>query len=201
MEINPGYLKLIPFYPMVRSLLQNPKVQIHVDDGRRWMVAHPAERYDAIVANTTFYWRDHSSNLLSTDYLEIVRKHLTSGGVYYYNTTGSDDALATGLHVFPYGLRVVNFLAVSDSPLQLNMERWLTMLRRYKIDNQLVFDPDRPTSMSTLGAYKDLFKSIKGPPKDMGMENSAALNARLGRRLIITDNNMGWEWRSRFEIQ
>jgi spermidine synthase len=199
-EINPGYLTLISRYAMVRSLLQNPKVQIHIDDGRRWMLAHPGERYDAIVENTSFYWRDHSSNLLSTDYLEIIRKHLKPGGVFYYNTTGSDDVLATGLHVFPYGLRVLNFLAVSDSPLQMNMERWMNMLQQYRIDNHLVFDPDRPKSTSTLGTYKDLFLSLQEPPKDMGMESSGSLNARLGHRLIITDNNMGWEWRSQSEV-
>ncbi len=200
-EINPGYLTLIPQYPMVRSLLQNPKVQIHIDDGRRWMLAHPSGRYDVIVANTTFYWRDHASNLLSTDFLEIIRKHLAPGGVFYYNTTGSDDVLATGLHVFPYGLRVVNCLAVSDSPLQMNLERWMTMLQQYKIDSQPVFDFDSAKSSRTLGAYRDLFMSLKGPPKDMGMESSEQLNARLANRLIITDNNMGWEWRDPSEVR
>src|SRR4029077_16304030 len=54
-EINPGYLKLIPQYPVVRSLLTNPKVRVNVDDGRRWLIAHPEEKYDLIVANTTYH--------------------------------------------------------------------------------------------------------------------------------------------------
>jgi hypothetical protein len=53
-EINPGYLELIPRYSVVRSLLNNRKAHIYVDDGRRWLVAHPEARYDAIVANTSF---------------------------------------------------------------------------------------------------------------------------------------------------
>jgi len=32
-EINPGYLKLIPQYAAVASLMGNPKVRIIVDDG------------------------------------------------------------------------------------------------------------------------------------------------------------------------
>jgi spermidine synthase len=194
-EINPGYLRLIAQYPAVRSLLDNPKVHIYVDDGRRWLLAHPEARYDAIVQNTSFYWRDHSSNLLSVDYLKIVRPHLNPGGVYYYNTTSSDDVVATGLRVYPYGLRVFNFLVVSDSPIQVDRERWMAILRQYKIDGRLVFDPNRGESEATLASYRKLGDSVTQPPTERGMESSASLNARLGQRLIITDDNMGWEWR------
>ena len=44
---------------------------IYVDDGRRWLLAHPSVRYDAIVANTTFNWRDHSTGLLSVEFLTL----------------------------------------------------------------------------------------------------------------------------------
>ena len=42
-----------------------------MDDGRRWLVSHPDARYDVIVNNTSFYWRDHSSVLFSADFLEM----------------------------------------------------------------------------------------------------------------------------------
>ena len=195
-EINPGYLKLIAQYPAVRSLLQNKKVHIFIDDGRRWLLAHPAKRYDAIVDNNSFYWRDHSSNLLSMDFLRIVRQHLERGGVYYFNTTGSDDVLATGLGVFPYGLRVCNFLAVSDSPLEVDKHRLLSVLQNYKIDNQLLFDPNRSKSQSALESYMELADSVKRPQVPRGIETSGSLRERLGDRLFITDDNMGWEWRT-----
>src|SRR5271154_5185443 len=123
-EINPGYLGLIPQYPVVASLMRNSRVHIYVDDGRRWLRAHPGEKYDVILMNTSFYWRDHSSVLLSTDFLEVVRTHLNKGGVFYYNTTGSEEAVNTGLHAFPYGLRVFNALAGSDRPNVLDENRW-----------------------------------------------------------------------------
>jgi spermidine synthase len=195
-EINPGYLQLIPQYPQVRSLLQNPKVHIHIDDARRWLVAHPEARYDAIVANGSFYWRDHSSSLLSVEFLELMRRHLNPGGVYYYNTTDSDDAIATGLHVFPYGLRVLNFLAVSDSPITVDKEHWMSILRAYAIDGVPVFNPANPKSEETLAAYMVLADTLKFQPRFLGMESSDSLNARLGARYIYTDDNMGAEWRS-----
>jgi spermidine synthase len=195
-EINPGYLQLIPQYPVVRSLLQNTKVHIHIDDARRWLVAHPEARYDAIVANDSYYWRDHSSGLLSVEYLKLMRQHLNRGGVYYYNTTWSDDAMATGLHVFPYGLRVMNFLAVSDSPIVVNKELWMTVLRKYKIDGIPVFAPANSKANLILRAYTALADSVKETWIPLGMESSDSLNARLARGLIFTDDNMGWEWRN-----
>jgi spermidine synthase len=195
-EINPGHLQLISQYVEVRSLLQNPKVHIYIDDARRWLTAHADKRYDAIIANGSYYWRDHSSHLLSVEFMQLIRAHLNAGGVYFYNTTESDDAIATGLSVFPYGLRVLNFLAVSDSPIVVNKERWLTILCQYEIDGALVFDPANPKSKRTLAAYMAFADSAKEAPRFLGMEYSNSLNIRLGPRLIFTEDNMGWEWRS-----
>jgi spermidine synthase len=195
-EINPGCLQLISQYPNVASLLSNPRVHIYIDDARRWLLAHPEARYDVIVTNTSFYWRDHSSVLLSKDYLEIVRPHLNKGGVYFYNTTGSEDVVATGLSVFPYGLRVLNFLAVSDSPIDFDEDRWMAILRQYRIDGQTVFDPNSSQSEKTLISYDALTKALDRSTDFQSIETSRSLNARLGKRLIITDDNMGWEWRN-----
>jgi spermidine synthase len=195
-EINPGYLRIIERHAPVASLLRNPKVHIYIDDGRRWLLAHPEVRYDAIVENTSFHWRDHSSDLLSVDYLRIIRQHLAPGGVYYYNTTWSDDVVATGLSVFPYGLRVLNFLAVSDAPMAFDAEHWMTILRQYRIDDRPVFDPNGPRAQATLASYRELARSVTRPPVTDGIETSESLNHRLGQRLIITDDNMGWEWRA-----
>lgn len=193
-EINPGYLQLIADYPMVSSLLRNPKVHIYVDDGRRWLLAHPDARYDLVLMNTSFHWRDHMSNLLSTDFLRIVQQHLNPGGILYYNATGSADVMATGLHVFRYGIRVINFLAVSDSPFPVDRERWLRVLRDYRIDGQLVFDPQNPRTELTLAAYAALADTLQGPPLDKGLEAGDTMAARIGPRHIITDDNMGAEW-------
>jgi spermidine synthase len=104
--------------------------------------------------------------------------------------------VASGLHVFPHGLRVINFLAVSDSPLPYNRERMMATLRVYRIDGKLMFDPANPESETTLASYARFVDTMAGPPNDRGMETSESLNARLRPRLIITDDNMGWEWRS-----
>ena len=198
-EINPGYLPLIEQYPMVRSLLHNPKARIYIDDGRRWLLAHPEVRYDFIVVNTSYHWRDHSSNLLSTDFMRLVQAHLSPGGVYYFNETGSPEAVATGLHVFRYGLRVMNFLALSDSPIPTDTNRCLEVLREYRIDGNLVFDPQDPRTPIALEHYAELANSVYSAPQPMGIESGSVMAARIGPQHIITDDNMGAEWGTEFE--
>ena len=193
-EINPGYLKLIPGQPTVATLLRNPKVRIVIDDGRRWLLWNPQTNYDAIVMNTTFHWRNQASNLLSVEFLQIARKHLRPGGVLFYNTTGSEDVMATALAVYPYALRFVNCIAVSDSPLVFDRERWREVLLNYVIDGKRVIDASDPTQLNKLDEIVEIPEDPTGR-KPNSVENNDQLRKRLKNRKIITDDNMGLEWR------
>jgi predicted membrane-bound spermidine synthase len=88
-EINPGYLPLIRKHKEVESLLRNPKVHLVIDDGRRWLVSQPDRKFDFILMNSTYNWRANVTNLLSREFLGLIRSHLNSGGIEYYNTTSS----------------------------------------------------------------------------------------------------------------
>lgn len=193
-EINPGYLSLIAEYPEINSLLRNPKVHIYIDDGRRWLMAHPEAKYDAVIANTSFHWRDHSSQVLSTEFLQIIKEHLLPGGIYYYNATESPDVFITGLHEFRYGLRVITFLMLSDSPIVLDKNHWFSVLNQYEIDGKKMFRTDTQHGQLVLAAYNAFADSIKDPPRVLGIEAGDVLATRLGARHIITDDNMGAEW-------
>jgi spermidine synthase len=193
-EINPGYLKLIPQHPTVSSLLGNSKVRIVIDDGRRWLMRNPGQRFDAIVMNTTFHWRNHVSNLLSVDFLQMARQHLNSGGVLFYNTTGSEDVVATGLAVYPYALRFLNCLAVSDSPILFDRARWKAVLLSYVIDGRHVIDSTDPKQMARLDEMVNIKEDPTGQ-QPFSIETNDQLRKRLQGRLIITDDNMGTEWR------
>ena len=64
-EINPAYVELTRAYPTLAPLLDDPRVHIHIDDGRRWLKRNPDARYDLIIQNTTYHWRANAGNLLS----------------------------------------------------------------------------------------------------------------------------------------
>ncbi len=193
-EINPGYLELIPQYPVVQSLLTNPKVHVYVDDGRRWLTAHPDEKYDLIVTNSTYHWRAHSSTLLSREFYQQVKPHLAEGGVYYFNSTESAETMGTALSVFPYGMRVLNFIAVSDSPIHFDNDLWFATLAKLEIDGELLFDPANPATERVLAQYASFVQTINEPPIFKGLETGDALRRRIGRVKLITDDNMGLEW-------
>ncbi len=195
-EINPGYLPLISQYPAVRSLLHNPKVHITIDDGRRWLLANPNTRYDAILMNTTFNWREHMTNLLSVEFLKMVRQHLLPGGVLFYNTTSSPEVLLTGVTVFPYGLRVGNFLALSDAPIVVNADRLEKKLRDYRIDGKLVFDLENPEASTRLHEMIAMTHNFNTDDNlsHPSMEYADSIRARCRGSRIITDDNMGTEW-------
>jgi len=203
-EINPGYLKLISKYPEVKSLLTNPKVDITVDDGRRWLNRHPESKFDVIVMNTTWNWRAHSTNLLSVEFLNLARSRLAKGGILYFNSTGSDDVQFTAATVFPHALRVWNFVAVSDSPFSWDKERWKKHVLTMKLDGEPLFDendPDKDKFLEDTFAYPD---SINQVPTDReGLEGRDAILKRTSEAgaKLITDDNMVPEWRKVLRFQ
>ena len=198
-EINPAYLKVIPHYPNEAGVLKNPRVTTVIDDGRRWLARNPERKFDFIVQNTTFNWRANTTNLLSTEYLELIRGHLKPGGVFFYNTTGSGEAQRTGALEFPYALRFINFMAVSDSPLAFDRRRWERVLREYRIEGRPVFnlaDSKQQTRLEEVLGLADSLSAGYGPAKQTGMnlETREGILARTEGVPTITDDNMGTEW-------
>jgi spermidine synthase len=122
-EINPGYVDLIRSYGQLAPLLQDARIHIHIDDGRRWLKRNPQTRFDLIVQNTTFYWRANAGNLLSREYFSEAKSHLDPGGILICNTTGSFDVLASAQAAFVYAYRYSNFVYASDKPLATTLTR------------------------------------------------------------------------------
>jgi spermidine synthase len=195
-EINPGYLRLIQDRPFVASLLRNPKVDLAIDDGRRWLIAHPDRKFDLIVMNTSFSWRANITNLLAVEMLQMFRSHLYPGGIVFYNTTWSGDVQLTGATVFPYVIRIGNFLAVSDSPIVLDGLSLRTALLNYKIDGHSVLDASREQDRLRLEWILRLATGSQRQASTQGdeIETRQELLARWKNRRLVTDDNMVTEW-------
>lgn len=193
-EINPGYLEVIRRSDAVKSILENPKLKIVIDDGRRWLSHHPEERFDLIVMNTTFHWHAYAANLLSREFLTDVKSHLHRDGIAIYNTTSSEEAQRTGALVFPHALRFMNNMYVSPSPLVLERSRLKQVLVDYAIDGTKVFDLENAHHRSRLEHTLGLLDHFTTPPDFTGFERRSDVLVRTQGVRVITDDNMGTEW-------
>lgn len=180
-EINPGYIEVVKSYPQLASLLNDPRVHIHIDDGRRWLRRNPDARFDFIVQNTTYHWRANAGNLLSKEYFSETRLHLNPRGVIIANTTGSFDVLATVQAVFGHAYRFRNFVYAADSPLSPDIA---SLSKIHRPDGTpFIFDGALPTSVAFM------LKDAKLEPVE------EFLARRRANSEIITDDNLISEYR------
>jgi spermidine synthase len=185
-EVDPGHVTLLGFYPEVSGLTSNPKVSIEIDDIRRWLIRHPGEKFDVIIANPTFDWRANATSLLSVEYLELVRKHLNPGGIYFYNTTGVERVTRTATLVFPYAWRLGVMIAVSDSPFTPDLDRFRKELAEYCVGGRPALQLSDPADAAV---FETVLRTVGS-----GMEPRDSLVRRLAGLAPITDDNMGTEW-------
>ena len=192
-EINPGYLEIIARHPDVAGILADPKVDIQIDDGRRWLLAHPDERFDVIVMNTTWHWRANITNLLSREFFALVKSHMTQGGLFYLNSTGSLDVCKTVMSSFPSTFRVSNFYAASDRAILPDPSTWKPLLESYRIGGAPVLDLATAEGRAT-EARLVRFMQPRGLESDVDSDDG--VRARCASGEVITDDNMRSEWRS-----
>ena len=186
-EINPAYVDFIRENPEVSELLEDDRVEIIFDDGRKYLNQHQENTYDIILMNTTWHWRAYASNLLSADFLTIIKQSLASNGVVYYNTTQSLDAYYTAQNVYDYVYQYRFFVLASNKPVVINqtmIENNLCQLKNYKT-KQPVFDGQPQCAK----AAEIIMSNPLLPYRDI---NIASLD-REPR--TITDNNMITEYR------
>lgn len=131
-EINSGYLDAARAYPSQQQAITDRRVQIHIDDARRWLRTHPSTRYDLVIMNTTWHWRANTTLLLSREFLQLIKNHMSAGAVLAFNTTGSPDAFNTAAHVFSRAFQFGNFVYGADFDFRprkdaLDPERFLLM--------------------------------------------------------------------------
>lgn len=197
-EINPGYLEILPTYEERLPLLNNPKVEIVIDDGRSWLARHPDVRFDAVVANHSHHWRNLASNLLSVEYNDMVRAHMNPGAVYLYNTTASDRVFRTAFETWDHVARFQTCAVVSDRPIEPNVERWREQLRDYDIWGEPVFEGSEGDEQ--IDRYIDQIRNPEPVTKpeeelfDNIWEPQKMLWDRVEDARPITDDNMGTEW-------
>ena len=157
-----------------------------IDDGRRWLVRNHDLKLDLIVANSTLNWRSNASNLLSVEFLELVRSRLNPGGIYFYNTTESLRVIRTGCTVFPHALMIGSFIAVSDAPLRLDLDRVPELLFNYPHEGGTALNRSNPRHLKALDRQVGWLRRFT--------RTRSVILKLTPSRPLVTDDNMGTEW-------
>jgi hypothetical protein len=68
-------------------------------------------------------------------------------------------------------------------------------LLNYSIDGHRLFDLGNSERSALLEKYLQFADTFHQPQVSFGIESGDSMRARIKNPLIITDDNMGWEWR------
>jgi spermidine synthase len=129
-EILPAMVETADLYmPQNFGYHRNPRVRVVVDDGRHYLTRLP-DRFDIVSINVSDPRLPGGSSLFHADFYDIVKQHLTEGGVVIQHAFGTEArlVLTTLAHSFKYvqlfpayqnGFNVV----ASDQPLVADPEK------------------------------------------------------------------------------
>jgi spermidine synthase len=101
-EINDACIELIGKIPEVKSILHNPKIDIVIDDGRRWLNANPNKKFDYFCLNSTIHSINFAGNLLSKNFYNLLKKHMTPQSIVLINPTRGAHTYKTFADSFKY---------------------------------------------------------------------------------------------------
>jgi spermidine synthase len=91
------------------EVLHNPKVLVHIDDGRHYLLT-TKEKFDGITVDPLDPWVKGAANLYTREFLEVMKQHLNPGGtvtmyvqLFETNIEAVKSSIATFFEVFPNG--------------------------------------------------------------------------------------------------
>lgn len=190
-EINPAYVELIKLNPMVSDLLKDKRIEIIFDDGRKWLQKNEDKKFDMVLMNTTWHWRAYVSNLLSQDFIHIIKHSLKDDGVLFYNSTKSLDAYYTAKQEFSYIYKYKSFILGSNKKLKFDMNKIqnnLCNLKEYLTQKNVFVEAE--CSLATneimknpLLSYDDIDFSSLGRKPEVITDDNMLVEYKYGRGL------------------
>ena len=194
-ELEPAILEAARYFDNENhNILDNPKTNIVLNDGRNHLLLTEPNSYNVIISEPSNPWISGVSNLFTKEFWEMGKARLTAGGVWaqWVQMYGMDDTdlrtlLATFCDVFEYAglyMTVADadlVLLGSDEPLPVNLASADNFFKRWPALQKEFANVEMGSPVSLLAAWQMDENTIREMTKD------AWLN---------TDDNMSIEYRA-----
>jgi len=116
-EINATLMTNLKKIAEVRNIIDHPKVQNHIEDGRRFLLSDPT-CYDAIFIDPLRMQTAYSNNIHSKDFFSLLKSRLKPGGILMVGGQEHPIKEATLMSVFKYVRCYAYFMLGSDTPFE-----------------------------------------------------------------------------------
>ena len=176
------------------AVVQNPKVQVHIDDARHYLFTTD-EKFDAITSDPLDPWVKGAAMLYTREFFELVKQHLNPGGVvtlfvqlYESNTEAVKSEIGTFFEAFPNGMIFANTYNGQGYDLVLLGQIEPTKIDIDEMEERLKKPEYAPVAQSLreIGMFSatDLFATYAGTAKDYeGWLKDAQINRDRNLRL------------------
>jgi spermidine synthase len=123
-ELNAALANVLAHTARGRMVISSPKVTSINDDGRRWLAANPAERFDMIMMFPLHPAHAYYGNLFSKEFFELTAAHLTPSGMLVARSVDLFSTPRTLIEVFEHVVRVeASGYIASRAPLVFDASR------------------------------------------------------------------------------
>jgi len=144
-ELNGALADVLGTTARGAAVLGSPRVRYVVDDGRRWLLANPAQRFDVIMMSPLHAAHAFGGNLFSREFFQIIRSRLNDGGTLVVTTVDLFSTARTIATVFEHVIRAdLNTYLGSTTPLHFDADRLPfdvgEMARRVEADRATILE-------------------------------------------------------------
>lgn len=110
------------YVPVAQQTFADPRVRYIADDGRRYLYAQSAEKYDLIFIDPLYSFTAGHNNLYSREAMQLYKDHLASGGVFCGWMNERHSIPKTVASVFPHLEQFRDWVVGSNEKIEFDME-------------------------------------------------------------------------------
>jgi spermidine synthase len=133
---------------LTKPVIDDPRVRYIADDGRRYLYAHPNNKFDIIFADPLRWYSTGHNNLYSLEAMQLYQAHLTENGVFCAYVDQPHALPFTIAQVFPevdqYASRTV---VASNQQIQYNLTYMESIDQKYIKDMRDFLKPGTEKSL------------------------------------------------------